>query len=359
MCTAGGKITKESAGGAEDLRGSSGCDIIKKENTLYAHIVCPEEIDLGRRKNEKLEFRFYELPSGSSALAMLGEAWVGVYGQYDICQHFHNLFEIGYCHFGKGKLLLGKRTLPYEDAMISAIPANFPHSTVSEGVDSWEFLFFEPEDLIRELVPNDLKKQQEMLLSLNTKANLLRIEEYPELAATVWQILEEMREKRAYYQAVVRNLLKVYLLELLRVQEGQTSEQTRMLPSDVAADRVIPVFRYIDENYAENLRAADLARQCGLSEPHFRRLFEEYAGMTPMDYLNLTRIRKACRLLRQKDSPMDLIAEECGFSSLSAFTRNFKKFLDTTPYQWKLRIEPLSELRDYSISARQGWSSLE
>lgn len=314
---------------------------------------------LGRKKNEKLEFRFCELPSGSCVLALLGEACVGVYGQYDICRHFHNLFEIGYCHFGKGKLLLGERAMPYEDAMISAIPANFPHSTVSDGVDSWEYLFFEPEDLIREMMPGDLKKQEEALFTINRKANLLRIEEYPELAATVWRILEELREKRPYYQAVVRNLLKIYLLELMRIQEEQPSELARTLHSDSTAGRIAPVLRFIDEHYAENLRAADLARQCGLSEPHFRRVFEDYTNMTPMDYLNLTRIRKACRLLRQKDSLMDLIAEECGFTSLSAFTRNFKKFLGTTPYQWKLKQEPITGLSDYNISARQGWRSLE
>ena len=67
---------------------------------------------MGRRKNEKLEFRFYELPGDSGALALLGDAWVGAYGQNDECLHFHNLFEIGYCHFGRGKLILGEEAPP-------------------------------------------------------------------------------------------------------------------------------------------------------------------------------------------------------------------------------------------------------
>ena len=61
---------------------------------------------MGRRKRDKLEFRFYEVPPGECALALLGEAWVGVYGRSDVCLHFHNLFEIGYCHYGRGRLLL-------------------------------------------------------------------------------------------------------------------------------------------------------------------------------------------------------------------------------------------------------------
>ncbi len=82
--------------------------------------------------------------------------------------------------------------------------------------------------------------------------------------------------------------------------------------------------------------------------------------MPPMDYLNLTRIRRACKLLSQKSSPMDLVAAECGFASVSAFTRNFKKFLGTTPYQWKLQRESRGlSLQDYNISVRKGWSSVE
>ena len=80
---------------------------------------------MGRRKRDKVEFRFYEIPHGESALALLGEAWVGAYGRGEVCLHFHNLFEIGYCHYGHGILILGEDEKPYEDAMISAIPANF------------------------------------------------------------------------------------------------------------------------------------------------------------------------------------------------------------------------------------------
>lgn len=315
---------------------------------------------MGRKKSEKLEFRFYELPEGESALAMLGDAWVGTYGRSDTCQHFHNLFEIGYCHYGRGKLQLGERELPYEDAMISAIPANYPHCTYSEDVDSWEFLFFNPEELFQEMVPDDPKRCMEMLFTANMRPNLMRIDEVPELASTVWRILEECRQKLPHYQDVVRNLLKVFLLDLIRVQEGRGPELPWELPEKKATFQLIPALRYIDEHYAEELRAADLARQCGLSEPHFRRLFAEHVNMPPMDYLNLIRVRQACSLMGRADLAMDQVASECGFSSVSAFTRNFKKFLYVTPYQWKLgRGRHGSRRPDFHIRARKGWDSVE
>ena len=315
---------------------------------------------MGRRKNEKYEFRFYEVPRGENVLALLGNAWVGSYGHNDTCLHFHNLLEIGYCHFGKGKLLLGEREQPYEDAMITVIPANYPHSTLSEAVDSWEFLFFDPEPLVREMFPNDPKKRIEMLYAATSQPRVMHIDEVPELASTVWQILEEYREKRPYHQGVIRNLLEIVLLELVRLRESGTAPRVKPDEALNSKFQILPALRYIDENYAQDLRAADLASQCGLSEPHFRRLFAEYINMPPMDYLNLIRIQQACSLMERKDCSMDQVAVECGFSSVSAFTRNFKKFLNTTPYQWKLQIgSGAPSPTEYRVGARRGWSSLD
>ncbi|MBQ6347399.1 MAG: AraC family ligand binding domain-containing protein, partial [Clostridia bacterium] len=164
---------------------------------------------MGRKKRDRLEFRFYEVPKGESVLALLGQAWVGTYGHQDERRHFHNLLEVGYCHYGSGHLLLGDRTVPYEDAMISAIPAYYPHSTVSSEVSSWEYLFFDVEELLAEMVPDNSKRLAENLFTVNKRASLLRIEEYPELSATVWRILEEARERRPYRKELIRSLLKI------------------------------------------------------------------------------------------------------------------------------------------------------
>ena len=82
------------------------------------------------------------------------------------------------------------------------------------------------------------------------------------------------------------------------------------------------------------------------------RDFAPYFGRKPL-------VMDCCGTKRVVCEAVFPIAEECGFSSLSAFTRNFKKFLGTTPYQWKLRHEPLGGVNDYNISARQGWQSLD
>ena len=315
---------------------------------------------MGRKKRDRLEFRFYEIPEREPVLALCGDPWIGPYGHNDICMHFHNLFEIGFCIRGRGLLLLGEEEHLYEGGMVSAIPAHFPHITVSEDEDAWEFLFLDPDALIGEIFPGDSRAQSEALQAINRRAELFRVEDQPEYADTVRKILREMREKKPYYRDTVDRLAQICLLELIRLQGEQAPDnQITVLDDAASLNQILPALRFIDEHYSKPIRAAELASRCRLSEPHFRRVFEEYISMSPMDYLNLIRIQNACKLMRKTDASMEIIAAECGFSSLSTFTRNFHKFLNTTPYQWKRNRDhfPYS-LKDFHIYVQKGWQTL-
>ena len=308
---------------------------------------------MGRSKRQRLEFRFYEIPQNEYVLALLGDSWRRVYGHDVQHLHFHNLMEIGICHEGRGVLTLDKRECAYTGGMISVIPASFPHNTRSEGEDFWEYLFLAPAQLVRELYPNSKKLQEEKLALLNRRALLLGEDEGAALAGAAREIIREMQRHEPYYRDVTRDLVKIFLLRLLRLNE---EPGTNELPEVAARPQILPALSYIEEHYRGDIRAEELAKQCGLSEPHFRRVFREYVNMPPIDYLNSVRVREACRMMDRRDCAMDLVASECGFSSVSSFTRNFKKVLGTTPYQWKLqRSKYGSRLRDYSITLLRGW----
>ena len=241
---------------------------------------------MGRSKRQRLEFRFYEIPQNEHVLALLGDAWRRVYGHDVQYMHFHNLMEIGVCHEGKGVLTLDGRDCPYTGGMIAVIPANCPHHTRSEGEDFWEYLYLDPAQILRELYPNNQKLQEEKLALFNRRAVLLG-EEGAALTGAAREIIREMQRQDAYYRDVVRDLVKIFLLRLLRLNEEPGAEpQTER----AARPQIQPALVYIQEQFRQDIRAEDLARQCGLSEPHFRRVFREYVDMSPIDYLNAVRL---------------------------------------------------------------------
>ena len=159
----------------------------------------------------------------------------------------------------------------------------------------------------------------------------------------------------------MNHLLKVFLLELIRLQSSRSAAEPTSLKQTSRGNltTIVPALRYMDLHYAESIKAGDLARRCGLSEAQFRRVFAANIDMTPMDYLNLIRVQNACKLMRRKNSSMEMIAAECGFPSVSTFNRNFRKYLNTTPYQWKTNPDNFhSRILDYHISVQKGWDSL-
>ena len=86
---------------------------------------------MGKKKKDTIELRFYEIPQNEYVLALLGENWIRDYGHDEVHLHFHNLMEIGVCRNGTGKLILDEEQRPYQPAMVSIIPNNYPHVTIS------------------------------------------------------------------------------------------------------------------------------------------------------------------------------------------------------------------------------------
>lgn len=312
---------------------------------------------MAKKKKETMELRVYEVPQGHKVLALYGDAWIRTYGKDQSNLHFHNLMEIGICRYGKGVLRTADEIYPYEDGTLTVFPANFPHITESDGddVNFWEYLFFDPKTIINALYPESPVYSKEVVEAINRGAIIFPKEKCPELVSLVDAVITESRTKKKFHHMVIEHYMEILFLELMRLQEDVPyfadgpAKTTNAIQIGAAID-------YIMDHLGEPIKVADLAGACNMSETHFRRIFDDYVDMSPMDYVNLCRIQKACEIMKRGDEPMDLVAEMCGFSGVSTFNRNFKKFLGITPYQWKIAPENYEGmLNKYHISPRQGW----
>jgi AraC-like DNA-binding protein len=84
-----------------------------------------------------------------------------------------------------------------------------------------------------------------------------------------------------------------------------------------------------------DLSVSALARDAGMSEVYFRKLFSEIYGISPSKYITLQRISYAQKLLDDGFLSVDEVAERCGFSSSSYFCRVFKNQLGLTPTEYQ------------------------
>ena len=312
---------------------------------------------MAKKKKDTVEFRFYEIPQGEPALVLCGESWVRVYGHDEFHLHFHNLMEIGICRRGRGDMYLDEEVLRYKDGDITFIPENYPHITISDGEETnfWEYIFFDLKSVVEELFPANPVFQTEVVASLAKRAIMTNSSENMALANHINSIIKEYENKKPYHQKIIKIHVQAIVLELMR-RDASIPAEADYQTKGTNMSQIASALEYINKNYDKQMKAAELADICSMSETHFRRIFESYINMSPMDYVNLIRIQKACELMKKTNDSMDTIAVRCGFSTTSTFNRNFRKFVGTSPYQWKINPENYEhKLLNFRISALKGW----
>lgn len=310
---------------------------------------------MAAKKKQEIEFRYYEIPQNEPCIALLGEAWIRPYGGDMDCLHFHNYMEIGFCYDGIGKIMLEDDAVPYQANMFTVIPKNFPHNTESDhfSLSRWEYLFIDVEVSLREIYGENSLYADDLSSIINQRAWAVDASKYPELTGLIKSIMDEMRYKKDFYRESVKGLMLSLLINVARMNQGRSG---RIREQSRGVSQISFALHYIGVHYAEELTIGDLAEVSHMSETHFRRVFQKIMNMTPSDYLNLVRVQMACEYMKKHEDGMELVAERCGFQSVSTFNRNFKKVLDITPYQWKIHPENYEgKLLDYKISAYKGW----
>ncbi len=98
--------------------------------------------------------------------------------------------------------------------------------------------------------------------------------------------------------------------------------------------------KYMRHNYASDITLDFLADFANVSKYHLTREFKKYMGTTPIQYLISMRILNAKFMLIHTPLPVSVIAEESGFSDINNFNRLFLKNVGMTPRQYRKQHEP-------------------
>ena len=92
---------------------------------------------------------------------------------------------------------------------------------------------------------------------------------------------------------------------------------------------------YIHTHYKEQITTEDMCRVANYSPSHIRRIFSSEFGMPPLKYVNKVRIRRACELLSDDNTPVCRIAEAVGFDNAPYFSRTFREIMHMTPGEYR------------------------
>lgn len=304
---------------------------------------------MAKPKNTITEYRSYYLPMHFPVLLLSGDYWK-ISDVPSGRLHFHNCLEIGVCHSHSGYIEIFGEQMYFQAGDVTVIPKNVPHTTYSApGTEShWSYIYLDPRELFRNLLPATWQDYDLTGYSLNSFKPILNQEEYPQIHALAQSVIRELEEQKPSFQISAKGLLLSLYIELYRIQSAdkngggaadQEQEETPQAGRKTENALVIaPALNYIEENYMQQFTIEYLADLCHWSPTHFRRVFHDIMGTSPLDFVNNTRISKACHLLGTTEESVLDISEMVGFHSVSSFNRYFVKIMQMSPREYRKQI---------------------
>ncbi len=251
--------------------------------------------------------------------------------------HQHEEIQISYIVKGSGSLILGDTINDYQPNDILIIGENIPHVFRSDSnsaeVSIMYTLFFTKHAFGKSFFNiNDLTGVQKFfdeseygmkILShkkkLFKKFKKLKSQNKIERIATFLQILNILTQSK-------REALSTFVYE-----KKYTDDEGK---------RMNDVFEYALDHFQEPITLEVISEKANMSKNAFCRYFKKRTNKTFFQFLIEIRIEYACKLLfKEKDLPVAMVAELCGFQNIANFNRKFKELKNITPTKYRYMID--------------------
>ncbi len=147
-------------------------------------------------------------------------------------------------------------------------------------------------------------------------------------------------ETRALQTKVARLLDASEQLRKKLTFEALTHADAQTVPAESADEKRLASVTAVIENNISNpdLNVAFVCDKVGIASKSLYRLVKKYTGVSPLDYIRQTRLRKAAMLLEQAKFSVSEVMYMVGFSSSSYFSKCFAQQFGCTPGQYMARM---------------------
>ena len=99
-------------------------------------------------------------------------------------------------------------------------------------------------------------------------------------------------------------------------------------------NQIEKAIKYIDENFKSHPSIDEIAKNVGMSKYHFIRVFKDYVGLTPQQFLHSVTLNYAKEHIKESKSILDS-SLDIGLSSSSRLHELFVNLIGVTPKEWR------------------------
>jgi AraC family transcriptional regulator len=132
------------------------------------------------------------------------------------------------------------------------------------------------------------------------------------------------------YPLMVESISTQIVVQLIR--DINTDNTGKVSKENKYFNKAIEIMQ---EHYSSNISINDICKMVYLSPSYFKRLFTDYTGKSPYQYLMGIRLEKAKELLREDENSVAEVARLCGYVNSGHFATAFKHYVGMSPSEYR------------------------
>lgn len=239
--------------------------------------------------------------------------------------HHHDFFELSVIMNGETFYVIENETFYLNDQSVLLFNPGVNHMEyITDSMENTQIHIglrhFNLDRFPRNFLPFDSK--------------IIRLSQYKKaFFDTCWEIIRERQEAKPGYELILKSLVYKLIVYLLRDEEAVTINKKLLSGDNQDKQQLVNEIQlYIENHYADDVTLNQLAQDFYTSPTTLSRIFKEYTGDTPINYLIHYRLKKAKEFIQTDESiSIKEVAQQIGYEDPLYFSKLFKKYYGHSP----------------------------
>lgn len=234
--------------------------------------------------------------------------------------HVHDVCEMIYLVSGNVSAVVEEKSYKLPHNSVVFFRANVPHRIRIENDDEpyerYDIIF--DENALANRIFFDIPKTLDVLTCAGSErvADLFKkLDYYPK------------HFEGAHLDKLMTGVIEEILYNLY-LQPDASEEEPMLTVHPLIGSAVA----YINEHYKEPITVDDICANLNITKSYLHRLFMDEMKISPKKYVNVRRLAKAQKMIRNGGKPSHIYSE-CGFLEYATFFRNYTDYFGYAPSQ--------------------------
>ncbi len=238
----------------------------------------------------------------------------------------HDKNEFYYLEKGETIYFLENKIYFLKEGCVFFVPKGCLHMTSNENSSSFERVLVQFDD-------SSIDPLNRSYLNILSERRIVNIQSNRH--HKIKYLFQQLEHEKVRMEQGYEEMQRLYLNQLL-ILSVRYSDPNYKLKLDNTSFLIKQISEYIRTNYNNDINLQSLANHFSLSSSYLSRTFKQHTNIGISEYITLSKITAAKKLLLNPNATITAVATKCGFNDSNYFSAVFKKIEGITPKKYSI-----------------------